>query len=264
MSVLGKIPVKVKTNMPVSKQPHLFSFSEMIKRQEAEKTIVQDTAADSTLRSKAGEVWKNSSEQAKDSVYKYTYSFGRVNKPLRGYDISGKYLGTGKVEMSQEVQRDINNMTEMISRSTYSEDMTLYRGYKFTNDRIDKFFRISTDKLKNSSVQELRNNLLGRRITDSGFMSTTAVKEKGFSDYPIQMSIKFSKGSQGMYMEPFSAHGEGAKRNWDGDSMQEYFGQEMEVLLQRDSSFKISSVDKNDKGQLLIGIDLISQKPKKL
>lgn len=257
------IKTLLKSNQAVSKQKGLFSFAELVRQQEAAKTIVADTAADRTMRTATGDIWRHASEAEKDSIYNYTHSFRHINDPMRGYQ-DGKFVGVGKVPISETTRHEIEDITDLLNHSSYSQDLDLFRGYNISSDRMDKFFRVPSDMLRNAPEADLNKALQNRVVTDHGFFSTTAVEGKGFSDYPVNMRVHVPKGTHAMYLEPFSSHGEGAGRAWDGISKQQYFGDEMEVLLQRDSSFKIDSVHRDKTGKLFVDMSLIRQHPRKI
>ena len=61
-----------------------------------------------------------------------------------------------------------------------------------------------------------------------------------------------------MYVEPFSAFGNGAGRKWDGVSGQSSFGDEAEMLIQRETTFKVTKVEKSS-GKIYIDLEIRGQ-----
>ena len=60
-----------------------------------------------------------------------------------------------------------------------------------------------------------------------------------------------------IYAEPFSNYGLGSGLAWDGKSGQRTFGIEAEVILQQNTSFRITKIERSDK--LYIDMEIISQ-----
>ena len=61
-----------------------------------------------------------------------------------------------------------------------------------------------------------------------------------------------------MYCEPCSAFGAGGGKNWDGISGQKTFNYEVEVLLQRGTTFRITKIEQAN-GKWYIDMDVIGQ-----
>ena len=198
--------------------------------------------ADALLRDKCGEVWRTSPPIQKNAIYDYTQSYHKFNEPLRGIEYgSEKFLGVGNVDLDQigvkysgwkpgAMRKEINAMTDIIEKSVYQEDFWLQRGCRFKG--MDKFFNVPMDKLQHASQSELEALLLGTTPTEYGFCSCGVAKGKGFSG-DIILNIYAPSGTQMMYVEPFSAFGNGGGKSWDGLKPQSSFGQESEIILQQ-------------------------------
>ena len=181
--------------------------------------------ADALLRDKCGEVWRTSPPIQKNAIYDYTQSYHKFNEPLRGIEYgSEKFLGVGNVDLDQigvkysgwkpgAMRKEINAMTDIIEKSVYQEDFWLQRGCRFKG--MDKFFNVPMDKLQHASQSELEALLLGTTPTEYGFCSCGVAKGKGFSG-DIILNIYAPSGTQMMYVEPFSAFGNGGGKSWDG------------------------------------------------
>ena len=227
--------------------------------------------ADDVLRDTCGEVWRTSSPIQKNAIYDYTQSYHKFNEPLRGIEYgSEKFLGVGNVDLDQigvsyqgwkpgQMRKEINAMTDIISKSTYKEDFWLQRGCRFKG--MDKFFNVPMDRLQSATQAELEQLLLNTTPTEYGFCSCGVAKGKGFSG-DIILNIYAPSGTQMMYVEPFSAFGNGGGKNWDGIAKQGSFGQESEIILQQGTKFRVIKVEKTP-GMIYIDLEVIEQTPQR-
>jgi hypothetical protein len=104
----------------------------------------------------------------------------------------------------------------------------------------------------------MQAKLLGTTPTEYGFMSMGVARGTGFSG-DIKLNIYAPKGTKMAYVEPFSAFGNGAGKNWDGISPQSSIGYEAEMLFQRNTQFRVIKVEKSG-SQWYIDMEVISQK----
>ncbi len=227
--------------------------------------------ADDVLRDTCGEVWRTSSSIQKNAIYDYTQSYHKFNEPLRGIEYgSEKFLGVGNVDLDQigvsyqgwkpgQMRKEINAMTDIISKSTYKEDFWLQRGCRFKG--MDKFFNVPMDRLQSATQAELEQLLLNTTPTEYGFCSCGVVKGKGFSG-DIILNIYAPSGTQMMYVESFSAFGNGGGKNWDDIAKQGSFGQESEIILQQGTKFRVTKVEKTP-GMIYIDLEVIEQTPQR-
>lgn len=227
--------------------------------------------ADDVLRDACGEVWRTSPPIQKNAIYDYTQSYHKFNEPLRGIEYgSEKFLGVGNVDLDQigvsyqgwkpgQMRKEINAMTDIISKSTYKEDFWLQRGCRFKG--MDKFFNVPMDRLQSATQAELEQLLLNTTPTEYGFCSCGVAKGKGFSG-DIILNIYAPSGTQMMYVEPFSAFGNGGGKNWDGIAKQGSFGQESEIILQQGTKFRVTKVEKTS-GMIYIDLEAIEQTPQR-
>ena len=226
---------------------------------------------DDVLRDTCGEVWRTSPPIQKNAIYDYTQSYHKFNEPLRGIEYgSEKFLGVGNVDLDQigvsyqgwkpgQMRKEINAMTDIISKSTYKEDFWLQRGCRFKG--MDKFFNVPMDRLQSATEDELKALLLQKEVTEYGFCSCGVAKGKGFSG-DIILNIYAPSGTQMMYVEPFSAFGNGGGKNWDGIAKQGSFGQESEIILQQGTKFRVTKVEKTP-GMIYIDLEVIEQTPQR-
>ena len=223
--------------------------------------------ADSILRPVCGEVWKGATATERASIYEYTSSYHKFNEPLRGIEYgTNKFLGVGNVDLEQigvnysgykpgQVKKQIDAMTSIIEKSSYPDDLWVQRGCGYGG--MDKFFGIDVSDFQ-LPESELAAKLLQSKPTEYGFMSTGVSKGKGFSHQPIIMNVYAPSGTKMMYVEPFSAFGNGSGKSWDGISPQSSFGSEAEMILQRGTTFRVTKVEKSN-GKIYIDMEVIEQ-----
>ena len=200
--------------------------------------------ADASLRDKCGEVWKAAKQAERRAIYDYTSGSGKFNRPLSGFQGGwGQYnnKGVGKVDLNYEgAFKEIKDMTEIISQSSYDFDVWLQRGCG--TEAIESFLHLPNGTLGRMTHEQLQQ-FLGRDGRIYSFTSTGVAKGKGFSGDVI-MNIYAPKGTQMMYAEPFSAFGNGGGKSWDGISSQSTFGYESEMIIQRGASYTITKIEK--------------------
>ena len=238
-------------------------------RKDAALWAKSTSEADSMLRDKCGEVWRNAIKPEKDAIYEYTSSYSKFNEPLRGIEYGTNAVkGVGNIDFDTigttgyggykrgQVRKQINAMTDIIEKSTYDFDIWLQRGCDYRG--MDNFFEISMNQLQHASQDELEQLLLGKTVTDYGFFSCGVSKGKGFSNKAIIMNVYAPQGTKMMYAEPFSAFGNGSRRSWDGIAKQTTFGSESEIILQQGTSFRITKVERTS-NKLYIDIEVVLQ-----
>ena len=216
---------------------------------------------DSVMREKCGEVWRGASEKEKDAAYEYTRSYSKFNEPLRGIEYgTNAFVGVGNTDLDAGSRRNgelLDALTDLISKSTYDHDQWFQRGVGFGG--MDKFFQCDPDLLLRGSQAELESALLGKVVTEHGFMSVGSARGQGFSG-SIIMHIYARAATQMLYVEPFSAYGgSGAGRGWNGTSGQSYFGSEFETIIQQGTQFRITRVRKDRSGIIHVDLEVIDQ-----
>lgn len=211
--------------------------------------------ADALLRDKCGEVWKAAKQAERRAIYDYTSGSGKFNRPLSGFQGGwGQYnnKGVGKVDLNYEgAFKEIKDMTEIISQSSYDFDVWLQRGCG--TEAIESFLHLPNGTLGKMTQEQLQQ-FLGRDGRIYSFTSTGVAKGKGFSGDVI-MNIYAPKGTQMMYAEPFSAFGNGGGKSWDGISSQSTFGYESEMIIQRGASYTITKIEKTG-GTIFIDVEV--------
>ena len=173
---------------------------------------------------------KDLTEYERDSLERYSGSdYSGINKTL----YSDNY-DPGSTYKREQIQNDINNITNSIKRSEIPYDSRVYRGI----DNIEVLFG---DDAKNMSIQELNGKYSGSYFINKGFTSTStsysvAQDFSGTFNGGV-MSIDVPRGSNGIAMGNVSLFKDGEK----------------EILFQRGSVFRINSIviDENNKLKVL-------------
>lgn len=211
--------------------------------------------ADAQLRSVCGDVWQAAKQAERRAIYDYTSGSGKFNRPLSGFQGSwGQYnnKGVGMVDLNYEgAFKEIQDMTDIISKSSYDFDVWLQRGCG--TEAIESFLHLPNGTLGRMTHEQLQQ-FLGRDGRIYSFTSTGVAKGKGFSGNVI-MNIYAPKGTQMMYAEPFSAFGNGGGKSWDGVSLQSTFGYESEMIIQRGASYTITKIEKSG-GTIFIDVEV--------
>ena len=211
--------------------------------------------ADAQLRSVCGDVWQAAKQAERRAIYDYTSGSGKFNRPLSGFQGSwGQHnnKGVGMVDLNYEgAFKEIQDMTDIISKSSYDFDVWLQRGCG--TEAIESFLHLPNGTLGRMTHEQLQQ-FLGRDGRIYSFTSMGVAKGKGFSGNVI-MNIYAPKGTQIMYAEPFSAFGNGGGKSWDGISPQSTFGYESEMIIQRGASYTITKIEKSG-GTIFIDVEV--------
>lgn len=211
--------------------------------------------ADAQLRSVCGDVWQAAKQAERRAIYDYTSGSGKFNRPLSGFQGSWEQYnnkGVGMVDLNYEgAFKEIQDMTDIISKSSYDFDVWLQRGCG--TEAIESFLHLPNGTLGRMTHEQLQQ-FLGRDGRIYSFTSTGVAKGKGFSGNVI-MNIYAPKGTQMMYAEPFSAFGNGGGKSWDGVSLQSTFGYESEMIIQRGASYTITKIEKSG-GTIFIDVEV--------
>lgn len=202
-------------------------------------------------------VWANAKPEEREAIREYTSSYSKFNEPLRGIEYgTGKYKGVGSIDFENigsngygnlkpgEARDLITNMTNYIDRSAFDEDVWLQRGCNYKG--MDKFLNLSKP-LKDYSLNELKAEILGTKVTEHGFMSCGAAKGTGFDDKPIMFNIYAPAGTKMAYAPNFSA-----------------FKKENEMILQRGTQFRVAKIEENPDGGFFIDLEVVGSNMQKV
>lgn len=202
-------------------------------------------------------VWADAKPEEREAIKEYTSSYSKFNEPLRGIEYgTGKYKGVGSIDFENigdngyghlkpgEAKELITNMTNYIDRSAFDEDVWLQRGCNYKG--MDKFLNLSKP-LKEYSLDELKAEILGTKVTEHGFMSCGAAKGTGFDDKPVIFNIYAPAGTKMAYAPNFSA-----------------FKKENEMILQRGTQFRVAKIEENPDGGFFIDLEVVGSNMQKV
>lgn len=237
----------------------------------------EDMDVHKKLVGETSKVWKDATPDEKKSIIKYTGAFSQFNEPLRGIEYgSSKFVGVGKIDMDNvgvnqyggykmskgQAKKQINEMTDIIDKSSYNFDMQVRRGV--SESGAAKLLGIDESMLNEwsgASEEDVRNAVEGKLVTEFGFCSTGVADGKGFSHQPIELRILCPAGTKMMYAEPFSHYGHGSHgKDWDGVDKQTTTGSEQEMILQRNTRFQVQRAEKKN-GRWHFYLQVVAQDP---
>lgn len=203
------------------------------------------------------DVWANAKPEEREAIREYTSSYSKFNEPLRGIEYgTGKYKGVGSIDFENigsngygnlkpgEARDLITNMTNYIDRSAFDEDVWLQRGCDYKG--MDKFLNLSKP-LQDYSLDELKAEILGTKVTEHGFMSCGAAKGTGFDYKPVMFNIYAPAGTKMAYAPNFSA-----------------FKKENEMILQRGTQFRVAKIEENPHGGFFIDLEVVGSNMQKV
>ncbi len=225
--------------------------------------------ADNVLRRYTSDVWQSATQAERRAVWGYTAGSGKYNRPLSGFlDRWGpaNYVGIGQVDLDHEGGLSaIRHMTDIVSRSSFDEDVWLRRGCG-TNS-MDSFFGTDFGAIQQMSTEELQQ-FVGHSNRIAAFVScgTAAEGGAGFNDV-VDMRIFVPSGTQAIYAEPFSNYGAdvngsgtwhngAAGLDWDGVSGQSMFSGEDETIIQRGASYTCTKIEKTGYNRLYVEFEV--------
>ena len=161
--------------------------------------------SDSKVRDMSGKVWRESTEDERKAAYRYTAGSSYINEPLRGMYYSGQYSGKydGKI--------DALRIAKMVDKSSYDFDMWVQRGV--SNNAVSNVFGVS---ISGKTAVQVKSELIGKIGTEPAFSSCGVSKGAGFASSEVIYNIYCPRKTKMLYLEPFSAYGNGDKLSWDG------------------------------------------------
>lgn len=245
--------------------------------------------ADKYYRPLLDSQWVNLSDLEKYSVWEYTHNSNPINKPLSGYEQSWDrswFKGYGNADWNSEnawrtfstksfstkfgvnghvqYDRTIKDLTKAIDKASMSDDVWLVRGsgYEGLAGWIEDDVMPYDDamKLLNKSEAEIKQQLIGKRVTNHAFTSTGISTDAGFSG-TVKYKIYAPKGTKGIYAEPASYFGgtvSSREKLYKAGSAYGYVGSEVEIILQRGTKFEIIDISKTG-NDIEITVDVVKQ-----
>ena len=181
-----------------------------------------------------------------DAIKEYTSSYHKFNEPLRGIEYgTSKVKGVGNVDLNAGYANNgkkLNAMTDYLEKTNWSEDIWLQRGCGWGG--MDNFLQVDMSLLQNGTEEKLRQALLGKTVTEYGFMSAGTGRGAGFSGNII-FNIFLPKGAKASYAEVYSYYKNGS---------------EIETIIQQGAQFTVTRIDKSG-GTWFIDLELSGYLP---
>lgn len=161
-------------------------------------------------------VWQRLMDAERAGVYDYTGSW---------YQDMNAALRSGSIPNADIASR-IDNATRVLDRFKAAQSFWSYRGTSLEG----------TSKLLGGTIAQMSDasflkNLIGKEVSDKGFMSTAVHSDGAWTGVKYQIYVP--KGAHGMYVDPISAN--------QG---------EIEFLLQKGTTFKVRRIGTNSSGTL--------------
>ncbi|MCD8201936.1 MAG: DUF1073 domain-containing protein [Clostridia bacterium] len=208
------------------------------------------------LKPWARETFANATGPQRTSVWEYTKGSGNYNRTLAGYRDGWKkdnYVGIGNVDMSKnKIDKTVKDLTEFLNNNEIPEDMWLQRGTS-RGCICDMFgldeFSFDALKAKVGSSET---------FMQPSFCSCSASKNAGFTDKKFILNIYAPKGTKGAYIAPASYYG--GKNNYKGENFYDV-GSENELLLQRNTEFKLLKCTEGEHGKVYLDLAVVGQYP---
>lgn len=161
----------------------------------------------------------SSDYEAYKEAVAYTYTYNRVNMPLRGLDY---YETMGEKE---DFVKRVNAITRAIDGQELEEDMWIRRG---VGQLSTKNIYGNGELLDNKWSTEQLLSLVGTTFVDQGFVSCRSSKDDGYgSGEPVQMFIYCPKTTHALYIKPYS-----------------HYISENEMIIQRGYQYRITKAYK--------------------
>lgn len=257
----------------------------------AAKSYSNRRAADKTLRKWLDDGWDELDDDQKFGVWKYTENSNPMNKPLSGYANGSwsrkDFVGVGNADWGTEDNwrhlgssfakkfgkngtrnvdhaKAIADLTTAIDNYEFEDSMWLVRGSDvnglagllegsgFDFDDIVKIFNSGGDTYRQFEDVVVQNH---------AFTSTGIASDAGF-DGSIKYRIYAPKGTRGIYVEPQSYYGNTigmSESIYSKGSHYSSVGREAEVILQRGTEFRITSIKKTGMRRYEIEMEIVDQ-----
>lgn len=260
-------------------------------RKAAAHDFKRRTTADKFHRPYLDSKWDELSEREHYSVWEYTQNSNPMNKPLSGYEETWdrrNFRGVGNVRWGYEdgyrrfytsnfqtkfgknggkdFFQAIKDLTTAIDKMELPEDVFLVRGsdnsglaglLEGSNISFDQAKRL----LDSGDIDTLRTIIEGQSFQSHSFMSTGISSDAGFSG-TVKYRIYAPKGTHGIYAEPASYYGNTVGSNellYKTGQSYSSVGGEAEVILQRGTSYRITSINKTGYSSYEVEMEVVEQ-----
>lgn len=178
--------------------------------------------------------WNGLSYHQQDALYTYTTT--------SGFDAMNSYLRNKKPDIPSNILEEdapelVKHATDALNQTALKRDITTFRGcgYKALNGLF------GGTNVSDMTTQQMQK-FIGAEVTEKGFMSTSpAGVPLGFKK-KVNLVILCPEGTKGMYLAPKSE-----------------FPNEKELLLQRNTTFKVRAMQKNPDGIVNVILEVAKQ-----
>ncbi|MCD8201932.1 MAG: ADP-ribosyltransferase [Clostridia bacterium] len=207
----------------------------------------------------ADKLFSNATNNELRAVGDYAKTSYWATAALSGYDdkdmMAISYKGIGNNDAiydDKKLRKSIDTLTKLIAKSSLENDTWLKRGV------TDRGFErtLGVEKLSMDEIQNMIKE--GKVLHMPGFCSCGASKDTGFNRNVI-LNIYCPKGTKAAYIAPnaYATH-----HNYrGGDFTAADIHDENEMLLQRDTYFKITKCKKDTNGKWFIDLEVVEQAP---
>ena len=254
------------------------------------KSYTDRSKADKVLRKWLDEGWDHLDDNQKYSVWKYTENSNPMNKPLSGYANGSwkrsDFVGVGNADWGTEdnwrylgsdfAKKFGKNGTNHVDHASAIADLTtaidnyeleesmwlvrgsttdglagMFEGAGFDFDDVKKIFDSSGDAYKQFE---------GVTIQNHAFTSTGIADDAGF-DGSVKYKIYAPKGTRAIYAEPQSHYGNtiSGEELYTVGHRKHGVGGEAEMILQRGTEFRITSIRQTGWGRYEIEMEIVDQ-----
>jgi len=212
--------------------------------------------ADRKYRSQSSRQWLSATAEEREAGLAYTGGSGKFNRPLRGFAGTWyEFKGIGNVSLNFEgAAKKIKALTEWLEKCRYDFDCWLQRG----GLDLDNLGTMLGKNLRSMTEAQLQK-LVGSEFSDSAFMSCSVAKDSGFTSGEVLLNIYAPKGTKMTYAEPWSKYGGHMEyKVWDGVKQQRLLRSEMEMILQRGTTLRITKIEKVG-SRYYIDVEVVAQ-----
>lgn len=257
----------------------LFTDEEKAKAYKTYEHDIED--ADRHFRDKLDAQWNTYTSDEKFAIYDYTVSSSEANSTLSGYQghfgyeyykgldgVCFKHRDIRRTFQGERtsIENIVSNLTNVLDKSILDENVYVKRGSDldgltglFTGSRASEDEILKTlDFLSSGSEADIKKAFEGQLFRNDAFTSTTIKRHVQF-DRGVEYTIYAPKGTKAMYVEPQSLYGgtSGTEEYKVGQSKTKIG--EAELLVQRGTTYKVTNISKNTRGDIKVDMEIVQQ-----
>lgn len=256
------------------------------------KKFTSEWDADKFHRPYLDKVWDETSEYEHYSVWEYTQNSNPINKSLSGYHDGwsrrNDYVGLGKADLGHEnmwrhfdtseferkfgvdghkdYKTVVEKLTKVIDKSEMQDAVFVVRGSDeyglaglLDGDLLS--FDDALTLLRSGDKVKIKAAIEGQVFTNHAYTSTGISTGTGFSGN-VKYEIFMPKGTHAIYAEPTSYYGGTVgmrEKLYKVGQSYSSIGSEAEVIIQRGTDFRITSIDVDRYGDIKIQMEVVNQ-----